>query len=86
MPQERCSILSAVGFNAAVFTGMTRTGRPFSAGSKCVVLLGGKGAGNEWSASGALVGHRPAGSPAVGCSRGKDCARVESGAFPLTKH
>ncbi|HSO63195.1 MAG TPA: AzlD domain-containing protein, partial [Desulfobacterales bacterium] len=36
--------------------------------------------------TGALVGHRPAGSPAVGCSRGKDCARVESGAFPLTKH
>jgi len=51
-------------------------------------LLGmfGKGTGNEWSAGGALVGHRPVGSPVVGCSRGENCARVESGDFPLTKH
>jgi hypothetical protein len=33
MPPERCSILSAVGFNAAGFIKMTRTGRIFSAGS-----------------------------------------------------
>ena len=32
-------------------------------------LIGGKGTGNEWCAGSRLVGHRPAGSPAVGSSR-----------------